>query len=80
MSRTGGGSAHLQTPAPSKCSGSGLRGAEQEWAWGWTTVRDMPLPGAALQLFGMQITTASDFPLGREAEDSSKNTSQQDCY
>lgn len=43
-------------------------------------VRDMPLPGAALQLLGMQKTTARDFPPGGEVEVSSKNTSQHDCY
>lgn len=75
-----GVSAHLRAPVPSKHSGSGLRRAAQERARGWTTVWETPLPGADLQLFGMQITTASYFPLGKEAEDSSKNTSQQDCY
>lgn len=69
---------------------------DREWDWGvsahllhqssgelsssWTAVWDTPLAGAALQLFGMQITTASDFPVRKEAEDSSKNTSQQDRY
>jgi len=69
-------SAHLRAPA----TGSGLQSAEQEQAQGWTTVWGTLLPGAALQLLQMQITAASDFPLGKEAEDSSKNRSQQDCY